>query len=396
MRSLREKLNAMASHPKNEEPKAAVRELWSQETLVPYDSLFGIEHSTLEEVCACDPLFRGEVWDPRKLLFFDTETTGLSGGAGTLAFLLGVAWLEENGLRIRQLMIRNYPQEREMLSFFADKLKDHDTLVTFNGKSFDLPLLESRLILNGMHTKASHLPHLDLLHACRRVYRLRLGRCTLRIMEEAILGKHRNNDIPGSEAPQRFFAFQKTGNFEPLLEVAKHNLEDVISLAQLTGHLCRVFRDPEALQYPEDRFSMARTLERTGDFERAADLYRKLSDGKLSSPAHSRLAEIKRRTGHPDEAVREWKAMIRQGSCGTPPYLSLAKYYEHTLHDYNQAMQFASDALNVAIDHRNLSSDGFDEELNEIRKRIERIRRKQFLEARKGGEKWDGLLTELE
>ena len=395
MRNLREKLNAMATRPREANPKpAAVCDLWRRDLVVPYDGLSGVDRSALEEVRAFDPAFCGARWDPMKLLFLDTETTGLSGGAGTMVFLLGLAWLETDGLHVQQLMIRSYPQEREMLSVFRDKVSDHDTLVTFNGKSFDIPLLDSRLVLNGIRMETARLPHLDLLHACRRVYRMRLGKCTLRVVEEAILEKHRENDLPGSEAPQRFFSYLKTGHFEPLLEVARHNLEDVISLAQLTGHLCGVFRDPESLLYPEDRFSLAKTLERTGNPESAAEVYRQLSGSKLSVPAYGRLAGIERRSGHPDAAAQAWQAMIRQGSCGTEPYLSLAKYYEHNLRDYDRAVQYASGALNLALDRGIIGSAETETELREIRKRIERLRRKQFQTMNKGGTGWAGLLTE--
>ncbi len=378
MRNLRDKLNAMATRPRESKPNTEPEKPWRHEILIPYDALMGIENSSLAEVCACDPLFQADRWEPQRLLFLDTETTGLAGGAGTLAFLLGIAWLEDTGLRVHQIMIRSYPQERDLLSFFLEALKDHDTLVTFNGKSFDIPLLDSRLILNGMRRKSTDLPHLDLLHACRRVYRMRLGRCTLRMLEEAILDKHRENDLPGSEAPQHFFAYLKTGSFEPMLEVARHNMEDVISLAQLTGHLCAVFRNPESLDFPEDKYSAARAMERTGDLDKASDIYRRLTVTPLSSHAHRQLAEIERRRGHPDAAAKEWEAMIRLGSGETEPYIALAKYYEHTLCDYERAVRYASDALNIAFTRMEISSVGADEELRSIRRRIERLRRKQY------------------
>ena len=385
MRNLREKLNAMASRPREQKPEPAGESLWIQEDLVSYDKLFGVEKSTLDEIRACDPSFQGNQWDPMHLLFLDTETTGLSGGAGTLIFLLGLGWLENNGLRVRQIMIRNYPQERKMLLAFADALKDHGTIVTFNGKSFDLPLLDSRLIMNGLHMQTVHLPHLDLLHASRRVYRMRLRKCSLRILEEAILEKRRINDLPGSEAPQRFFSYLKSGNFDPLSEVARHNLEDVISLAQLTGHLCEIFRSPEALVYPEDRYSLAKALERSGDRTRALDLYRQLSKTSLASPSHWQIAEIERRAGHPDAAAREWEAMIQMGSCGTEPYLALAKYCEYTLHDYDRAVRYAASAWDLELNRLEMGAVHNEDELNAIRKRIERLRRKQFRKTDKGG-----------
>ena len=396
MRNLREKLSAMASGPRETKPPAAPEALWRRETRIPLAELMGVETSSLTEVLACDPLFRGNRWDPKRLLFLDTETTGLSGGTGTLAFLLGLAWLEEDGLFLQQFMIRGYPQERELLHAYTETRKEHDILVTFNGKSFDIPLLDSRLVMNGMKNEVKDLPHLDLLHACRRVYRMRLGRCTLRTMEETVLEKHREKDLPGSQAPERFFAYLKTGQFEPLLEVARHNREDVISLAQLTGHLCGIYRDPEAIRFPEDRFSIARTLERAGDFTKAAVIYHDLSGTPLSFSAHRQLAEINRRNGESDAAAKEWEAMVLEG-CGEPePYIALAKYYEHTLHDYERAVRFSTECLNLLLNQREMGTGGTDAALRAVRMRIERLRRKQQKSKQTGGQKWDGWPTESE
>ena len=148
-----------------------------------------IDRVTLEDVRACDPYLRGDCWIAERLLFLDTETTGLSGGAGTVAFEIGVGWIEPRGMVIRQYVMRNYAQEADILREIAALAAKADTLVTFNGKSFDLPLLESRMVMNRIRAHITDMPHLDLLHAARRVYKLRLGRCSLTALEEAVLGK---------------------------------------------------------------------------------------------------------------------------------------------------------------------------------------------------------------
>ncbi|MFR5794997.1 MAG: ribonuclease H-like domain-containing protein [Christensenellales bacterium] len=140
-----------------------------REGVVPRGALGDIDRVTLEDVRACDPYFEGDCWSAERLLFLDTETTGLSGGAGTVAFEIGVGWIEPRGMVIRQYVMRNYAQEADILREIAALAARADTLVTFNGKSFDLPLLESRMVMNRIRAHITDMPHLDLLHAARRV-----------------------------------------------------------------------------------------------------------------------------------------------------------------------------------------------------------------------------------
>ena len=383
MRSLRDKLNAMASAKPEGKPDQPERPpLFCEERVVPWEELFGVERSSLREIRLCDPGNAWSEWSCDRLLFLDTETTGLSGGAGTLAFLVGAGWLQEDGMHVRQLLIRSYDQEREMLTALLPLAERTGILVTYNGKSFDVPLLNSRFVLNGIRYSFEGMPHLDLLHVARRIYRLRLKRCTLQRMEEMILDKRRDGDLPGSEAPERFFQYQRTGVFEPLSDVVQHNREDVVSLAQLTGHICGIFRMPDSLRYPEDQYSMARTLRRAGDVAGARSLFRCVGGKTVRRMAQRDLALLEKQTGRREEAAETWRTMIREGSCGIQPYVELAKYCEHELHAYGRAISYASDALNRALDEQALGHDR-QAEIAGIRKRIERLRRR---EAAGGGE----------
>ena len=141
--------------------------------------------------------------------------------AGTVAFEIGVGWIEPRGMVIRQYVMRNYAQEADILREIAALAARADTLVTFNGKSFDLPLLESRMVMNRIRAHITDMPHLDLLHAARRVYKLRLGRCSLTALEEAVLGKARQDDLPGAQVPERYFTYLKTGEFALLEDVLR-------------------------------------------------------------------------------------------------------------------------------------------------------------------------------
>ena len=379
MRSLREKLMAVASKPpaapalKRETPEEP---FYVCESSVPLCELRGIEQVTLEEICACDPYFTGSAWKLEKLLFLDTETTGLSGGAGTVAFQIGAGYIRGNDMIIRQYVMRDYSEEAAMLRDLSQLLQQFETIVTFNGKTFDLPLLESRMIMHRIRLPLTSLPHFDLLHACRRVYKLRLKRCNLASLEEALLGEKREDDLPGSQVPQRYFDYLKTKEFALLKDILRHNRQDVQSLASLTGHICAAFRCPEALEHPEDLFGVGRTFERGGRVLQARRCYRILGHSSLSSKAHMRLASGYKHDRAWDEALETWKTMIARGEGRSWPYIEAAKYYEHAAMDIPRALSYAKAALSCELNTSLLK--GCNEDvIAGLHRRIERLNKKQ-------------------
>ena len=360
--------------PARPQPPPEETPFFCRERIVPLDGLRGIDRTTLEEIRACDPAFTGERWDVRKLLFLDTETTGLSGGAGTLAFEIGLGFIDARGMVIRQYVMRDYGEEAAMLAEIASLLPRFDTLVTFNGKSFDIPLLESRMVMHRIRVHLTDWPHLDLLHACRRVYKLRLGRCSLSALEEAVLGEVRTDDLPGAQVPQRYFDYLKTREFALLEDVLRHNRQDVESLASLTGHLCSAFREPEQLAHAEDAFCVGRTLLRGGHTEEGRRCLRILGMSSMSSQAHMVLSASYKKSREWASSVAMWTEMIARGEGGTWPYVELAKYYEHTERDYARALRYAVAALSRALNLSPLGGD--DAEIATLRKRVERLKRK--------------------
>ena len=360
--------------PARPQPPPEETPFFCREHIVPLDGLRGIDRTTLEEIRACDPAFTGERWDVRKLLFLDTETTGLSGGAGTLAFEIGLGFIDARGMVIRQYVMRDYGEESAMLAEIASLLPRFDTLVTFNGKSFDIPLLESRMVMHRIRVHLTDWPHLDLLHACRRVYKLRLGRCSLSALEEAVLGESRTDDLPGAQVPQRYFDYLRTREFALLEDVLRHNRQDVESLASLTGHLCSAFREPEQLAHAEDAFCVGRTLLRGGHTEEGRRCLRILGMSSMSSQAHMVLSASYKKSREWASSVETWTAMIARGEGGTWPYVELAKYYEHTERDYARALRYAGAALSRALNLSPLGGD--DAEIATLRKRVERLKRK--------------------
>ncbi len=183
---------------------------------------------------------------PRQLVFLDTETTGLSGGSGTLAFLLGIARLTEGGLLVRQYVLSRYLGEQAMLRTVADTMEAEDTLVTYNGSSFDLPLLAGRCRMKGLHIPFDRFDHLDLLYPTRRAFGEHWPDCRLLTAERRLLGFQRRLDLPGAEAPRAWEEWIRNGEQVLLREVCSHNLRDLVSLAVLLPTLGSVYEDPVA------------------------------------------------------------------------------------------------------------------------------------------------------
>ena len=313
--------------------------------------------------------------DPRRILYLDTETTGL-GGSGTVAFLVGMGFLGDNGFEVHQFLMRDYPEEPYLLKHVAAGLGKFDVLCTFNGTTFDVPLLESRLLMNRMDRSCLDLPHLDLLHMCRRLWKLRLGRCNLGRLEEVILGKPRVDDLPGSEVPQRYFTYLKTKRMELLEDILKHNAQDIASLCVLLNHMADLYRHPGKLRFSEDVYSMGRAREKLERTEDARRCYRLARRGRMGDLAGSALAVSYRRTGEREEAVRVWQEMVRERRGGIEPYVELAKYEEHVRRNYPAALNWTEQAM-IRLSEPSLRADGTVQQLqNELQYRYQRLKRR--------------------
>src|SRR6266851_10308629 len=203
--------------------------------------------ATLDLLCRTQDAARTKKWraaaaDPEKWLFLDTETTGLAGGTGTYAFLVGIAWWDSGGLQVEQFFMRDLDEEHSLLLELSERMKKRPVLVTFNGKSFDWPLLESRFTMTRSIPAFSPKLHLDLLHPARQLWRLRLGSVRLKDLERHILGGDdrsldwsRHDDIDSSLIPQMYFDYLRGGAAEPLVGIFRHNQMDLRGLAALAG-----------------------------------------------------------------------------------------------------------------------------------------------------------------
>ena len=316
-----------------------------------------------------------EHFDPRRILYLDTETTGL-GGSGTVAFLVGMGFLTDEGFEVHQFLMRDYPEEPYLLKHVANGLGKFDALCTFNGTTFDVPLLESRFLMNRMDRNCLDLPHLDLLHMCRRLWKLRLGRCNLGRLEEVVLGKPRQDDLPGSEVPQRYFAYLKTKQMSLLDDILKHNAQDIASLCVLLNHMADLYLHPEKIRFSEDVYSMGKALERINRTENARHCYRLARKGRMGDSAGTALAISYRRSGEREEAAKVWREMIRERRGGITPYVELAKYEEHIRRDPAAALKLTEQALMLLSEPALWESGTVQETKNELQYRRQRLTRK--------------------
>ncbi|MGO8737067.1 MAG: ribonuclease H-like domain-containing protein [Terriglobia bacterium] len=290
--------------------------------------------------------------DASRLVFLDTETTGLAGGTGTCAFLIGIGNVEGMKFVVRQFFLRDYPEEKAMLEALAEILGTCEGIVTFNGKTFDVPLLETRYALARMKSPLDRLVHFDALHPARRLWKLRLESCKLTNLEEAILGISREGDVPGSEIPAIYFDYLRSGDARGLQPVFYHNALDVVSLAALTVELARALGDggAEALGSPLDLFSLSRILGTAGSQEKSISTCRQALAAGLPQPVESLAlkhlaAEFKRKRQH-ESAVELWLELSqREPPLAVEALEELAIHYEHRLRDIQQALEFTLDAV---------------------------------------------------
>lgn len=284
---------------------------------------------------------------PRDLLFLDTETTGLAGGAGTMPFLLGGARFTDAGLVVTQHLVPAPGEEGPALAWLDEALHHAAAVVTFNGKSFDLPLLKSRVVLARRPGLAPR-PHLDLLHAARRVFSTRLPRCTLGAVERAVLDFLRHGDVAGQDIPARYLRYLRLGDRAALAPVVTHNRWDLLALPSLLGELAARFgRRPGAGRHqPEDALGVARTLLKGGDAS-AALRHADALGAHPEAPAEVRAAalmvgaEVQRRRRDRQGTAERLIAALAQDGDNPAAHLQLAVLYERTLHDPERALHHA-------------------------------------------------------
>jgi uncharacterized protein YprB with RNaseH-like and TPR domain len=304
-----------------------------------------------------------------RTVFIDLETTGLSGGAGTVAFLVGLGFFDLGAFQVRQFLLTSHAAERALLAAVSDWLEDVDLLVSYNGKTFDVPVMETRWVFHRMELPFEGIPHFDMLHPARRLWKLRAsasgesddGGCRLATLERTLFDVRRVGDVPGGEIPRRFFQFLRTGDPRPLEPVLEHNRLDLVSLAAVTARAVRLAEEGvDACRDASEALALGRVYERGGDPSRAESCYRRATAAEqieVRGEALYRLGLRCRRNRRFEEAASAWRELLDLGESRADranPVLealrhfaaeALAIHEEHRVRDYFAARELAMFAL---------------------------------------------------
>ncbi len=299
--------------------------------------------------------------DPAKWLFLDTETTGLNGGTGTYAFLIGLAWWDSAGLQVEQFFMRDFHEEHSILHELSARLSERPVLITFNGKSFDWPLLENRFTMTRAIPTPRLAAHLDLLHPARALWKLRLGSVRLVDLERDVLdaprlGWHREEDVLSSLIPQHYFDYLRGGPAAPLAAVVRHNQMDLRGLAAIMGRIDALLTAANRADDGVDSldlFGLSRFLQQRGDCDRAhAACSHALDLGlptEFRQQARRGLALLAKRRGDHAAAAVLWHELAADMTGNALDAIhaceQLAVYYERRMKDLHRAAEFSRLAL---------------------------------------------------
>ena len=354
-----------------------------KETLYPLNYQHGVvtfvEQVTTETINKTAKI-RAKSPSLEKLLFIDTETSGLSGGAGTFAFLVGYGRFTAEGFLLSQLVMRDPGEEPAMLLHLINQISGDDIFVTFNGKSFDIPLLQNRLVINRLSMNLREIQHLDMLHISRKLWKHSLDSCALKDLESAILKFERTSeDVPGWMIPDIYFAYLRTGNPGELKEVVYHNAQDIISLAALFIHVTTLLEgslSPSDVPV-EDLIAISRIYWDLGSFETSQKILQatlpRVHRPDQNAIINSSLGRYYKKIGCSHESVKYWQAAANKGD--TAACIELAMYYEHTVKNLPVALQWCEKALMVTNNRENSLINK--RVLKDLQKRIYRLQHKR-------------------
>ncbi len=324
---------------------------------------------------------------PARTIFIDLETTGLSGGAGTVAFLVGCGYFDLGAFQVRQFLLTSYSAERALLAAVAEFFEGADLIVTYNGKTFDVPVMETRWMFHRLAMPLDGVPHFDMLHPARRLWKGRadsgVDGCRLSTLERLLFDVVRVGDVPGLEIPGRYFQFLRSGDPRPLEPVLEHNRLDLVSLAAVTARAARlVAGGPHACRDHEEAVALGRVFERAGESARAEECYRRAAESScpgVRAEALYRTGLRCRRDRRFADAAVAWRELLafpepRRGSRDRDAIVALRRFAAEALaiHHEHRARDLAG-ARELAL----LALDSSDERHTpDIRHRLARLDRK--------------------
>lgn len=306
------------------------------------EEIYNVDINNLKDVCFAKS---DEDLNIEDVVFFDTETTGLAGGSSTVAFLIGVGYFENNQFICKQFLMNDYYQEKDMLEKLCGILETRKAVISYNGKSFDSHIINTRSILNRMKRPLNDMVHLDLLHAVRRLYKKRIQRCSLGNIEKQILKIEREGDISGALIPEVFFSYVKYGDDSMLETVISHNLQDIVNMCGVVVKLLEAYEKPLSLEHNEDIYSQGVIFERLGYREKAKVCYNDLENYQ---DAIARLAYLAKTQNDYEKAVILFTKLSIIQIFDPTSNIEIAKLFEHKLKDLDSALEHTNIAINKA------------------------------------------------
>ncbi|MGE5559504.1 MAG: ribonuclease H-like domain-containing protein [Chloroflexota bacterium] len=314
--------------------------------------------------------------------FVDVETTGLAGGTGVIPFLIGVARVTGDRVILQQFFLRDFGEESAQLAALDAALAGVRTLVTYNGKVFDWPLIQTRCVMNRMRLTAPVAGHIDLLFPARRIWQHHLPDCRLATVEERVLGHAREDDIPGELIPSIYFEYQRSGDARPLEPVLRHNRLDILTLISLLGVVGGALSDPAgcSLAHANELHGLGRWCLDLGLMDDGVRCLERARCGALAPAARERvlrdLAAVYKRLRQCQNAVAIWRELVSEGVLSVLPYVELAKHYEHVERDYATALRLVERAVSLSVGGGRAEAGVSRRNLEELLHRRDRLRRK--------------------
>lgn len=303
-----------------------------------------------------DPISEGLVRNvaPERWAFLDTETTGLAGGSGTYAFLIGVGRITPGGFQLRQFFMRDYGEEASLLAALAEHLAEFDVLITYNGRTFDVPLLETRYRMARFRPPFERLAHVDLLFGSRRLWKLRFDSCRLVELERQILGVERQGDLPGEMIPYVYFEYVRSREAARVVPILHHNAIDILTLACLTGVVPWAFHSAEkaGLKHGSELVGLARWYRQAEQYDQALDLMRRGITAGLRDDLLFRtmwdIAMLEKKRGQELAALPIFTELTEsRNPFRVAAFEELAKHYEHREKNYAMALEMTRAAMEI-------------------------------------------------
>ena len=311
---------------------------------------------------------------PEQLLFIDTETTGLAGGTGTIAFLIGIGWIENQVFYTRQYFLPELKSEGLMLQKVKEKTDGFSALVSYNGKRFDLPMLTSRFLLNRQKPIPENLPHIDLLHLNRSLWRYSSENCKLQTIEAEKFQLYREDDIPGEMIPSVYFNFlNNRGDIRKVVNIFEHNRLDIISMVANLICIFEAFNKESPSEDPLDDYAKGRHFKRRKKIKRSIRHYENVLKSDITNNRRFKtlmeLAGIYKKEKQYLQAIPLWIKATELDFSAVNPLIELAKYYEHKAREFSTAIEYTEQALNIVEEDDIIT-------VEKLEKRLQRLKRK--------------------